>query len=57
MGYRFKMLVWDSSLRFSFDIQEWNKIWNSGLCFKFWIQFCNLGLGFRLRIQVNNSRL
>ena len=51
------MLVWDSSLRFSFDIQEWNKIWNSGLYFKFWIQFCNLGLGFRLRIQVNNSRL
>ena len=52
----FKILVWESGLRFWFYVQEWNKIWDSGLGFKFWIQFCHLGLRFRLPIQVNNSR-
>ena len=48
----FKILVWDSVLRFRFYIQVWNKIWDSGLGFKFWIQFCHLGLGFRFKSQV-----
>ena len=60
------ILVWDSGLRFWFYIQVWNKIWDSGLGFMIWIQFCHLGLGFsfkrvglgfRIRIQVNDSRL
>ena len=29
----FKILVWDSGLRFRFYIQVWNKIWDSGLDF------------------------
>ena len=48
----FKILVWDSGLRFRFYIQVWNKIWDSGLGLIFWIQFCHLGLGFSFKSQV-----
>ena len=51
----FKILVWDSGLRFRFDIHVWNKIWDSGLGFKFWIQFCHLGLVFSFKSQVWDS--
>ena len=55
MGFRFKILVWDSGLRMRFYIQGWNKIWDSGLGFRFWIQFCHLGLVFSFKSQVWDS--
>ena len=36
-------------------MQVWNKIWDSGLGFKFWILFCHLGLGFSFKSQVWES--
>ena len=38
-----------------FYIQVWNKIWDSGLGFMFWIQFCHLGLRFSFKSQVWDS--
>ena len=56
MGFGYAVLVWDSCLRFRFDIQVCNKISDSGLGLRFWIQVCHLGLdsglGFRFGIQI-----
>ena len=43
LGFRFKILVWDSGLRFRFYIQVCNKIEDSGLGLRFWIQVRHLG--------------
>ena len=43
--------VWDSGLRFTFDIQVWNKIWDSGLGLRFWIQVCHLCFDSALRVR------
>ena len=44
--------VSDSGLRFRIDYQVWNKIWDSGLGLRFWIQVCHLCLGFSFKGQV-----
>ena len=43
LGFRFKILVWDTGLSFRFDVQVWNKILDLGL---------RCGFGFRFAIQV-----
>ena len=40
-------MVWDSGLRFMFNIQVRNKVWDSGLGFKFGIKVWDSGLIFR----------